>query len=149
MPNLLVALDTSEGSHRVLEEATKLSRSLGAELEFFHVMEPMATYIPVGSSMDILTTTPVIPDDDFLAAGKARLEHLAVMTRSRGITVRCHCTIGLPAEEIVEKARALGCDYIVLGSHGHGAIFHLLSGSVVTCVLKQSPCPVVVVPIRS
>jgi nucleotide-binding universal stress UspA family protein len=38
---------------------------------------------------------------------------------------------------------------IVLGSHGHGAVYHLFSGSVVTAVLHQSEIPVTVIPVHS
>jgi nucleotide-binding universal stress UspA family protein len=33
-----------------------------------------------------------------------------------------------------------------MGSHGHGALYHLFVGSVTTAVLKEAPCPVLVVP---
>jgi nucleotide-binding universal stress UspA family protein len=54
----------------------------------------------------------------------------------------------MAVDEIVERARTLGVRMIVLGSHGHGALFHLFSGSVVTGVLERSPAPVLVVPVR-
>jgi nucleotide-binding universal stress UspA family protein len=54
----------------------------------------------------------------------------------------------MAVDEIIERSRTLHADYVVLGSHGHGALFHLFSGSVVNGVLKRSPVPVIVVPVR-
>jgi len=38
--------------------------------------------------------------------------------------------------------------FLVLGSHGHGALYHLFSGSVVTEVLKKATIPVTVIPVH-
>jgi len=38
---------------------------------------------------------------------------------------------------------------LVLGSHGHGALYHLFSGSVVTAVLQKATRPVMVIPVGS
>jgi nucleotide-binding universal stress UspA family protein len=56
---------------------------------------------------------------------------------------------GLPAEEILRLGRETGAEMLVLGSHGHGAVYHLFSGSVVTAVLHQSEIPVTVIPVHS
>jgi nucleotide-binding universal stress UspA family protein len=50
-----------------------------------------------------------------------------------------------PAESIIEEARAIGSDMIVIGSSGAGAADQLLFGSVAESVLLSSPCPVLVV----
>jgi nucleotide-binding universal stress UspA family protein len=55
---------------------------------------------------------------------------------------------GFPSKEIVDQAKALEADYIVMGSHGHTAFYDLLIGSTTSGVLKKAPCPVVVVPAR-
>jgi nucleotide-binding universal stress UspA family protein len=36
----------------------------------------------------------------------------------------------------------------MLGSHGHGALFHLLIGSVSEGVIRQASCPVIIVPAK-
>jgi len=115
----------------------------------FHVIEPIPEYVPVGASMDAISTSPPAVDlEEQTALAKARLEKLAGPLRSAGLEVCCEAVLGAPVDEIIDQAKLQGADYIVLGSHGHGALFHLFSGSVVTGVLKHSPCPVVVVPVR-
>jgi len=49
-------------------------------------------------------------------------------------------------DEILALAREHGATLIVMGSHGHGALYHLLVGSVTTAILKEAPCPVLIVP---
>ena len=58
-----------------------------------------------------------------------------------GLTVR-----GPPAKEILAQAKALDADMIIVGSHGFGAVFRLLLGSVSEKVLKHATCPVLIVP---
>jgi nucleotide-binding universal stress UspA family protein len=52
---------------------------------------------------------------------------------------------GNPKDVIVEEARQWGADLIVLGSHGHSRVRHMLLGSVASGVLAKAPCSVYVV----
>lgn len=148
MATILVPMDTSRSAERVLEGAAKLAGGVAGRLLLFHVVEPVATYVPVGASMDVIATTPPMVGPDQSQAAIKRLEELAGPLRAGGLEVECDAIVGMAVDEILERARSRGVDYIVLGSHGHGALFHLFSGSVVTGVLKHTPCPVVVVPVR-
>ncbi len=148
MVTLLVPLDTSEIATRVLDHAEALAVRLQAGLILFHVIEPVASYVPVGASMDVMAASPPVMESEQTDVVRKRLEHLAAPLRAKGIDVTCKAVFGLAVDEILDEAGEKKVDYIVLGSHGHGALFHLFSGSVVTGVLKSSPCPVVVVPVR-
>jgi nucleotide-binding universal stress UspA family protein len=53
---------------------------------------------------------------------------------------------GAPVAAILAKAVSSRAAYIVMGSHGHGAIYDLLVGSTTHGVLMKAPCPVLVVP---
>ena len=77
-------------------------------------------------------------------AGTDRLRELAARCGKRGVETETVHRVGLPVDEIL--ARAKKADYIVMGSHGHGAVYDLLVGSTTHGVLKQAPCPVVIVP---
>ena len=148
MATILVPLDTSGIAPKVLTEAETIASKLNARLILFHVIEPVATYVPVGAAMDLIATTPPDLGDEKTDDAKNRLEQLAVPLRAKGLDVACEACFGIPVDEIVDQARTLAVDYIILGSHGHGALYHLFGGSVVTGVLKHSPCPVIVVPVR-
>ena len=148
MPTLLVPLDTSEIAPKVLLEAESLALQLRAKVILFHVVEPVASYVPVGAAMDMIATSPPDLDMGQTEVAKTRLEQLAAPLRTKGLEVACEAVFGVPVDEIVDQAETQGTGYIILGSHGHGALFHLFGGSVVTGVLKHSPCPVVVVPVR-
>lgn len=55
---------------------------------------------------------------------------------------------GAPIQHIVEQAKKYAADYIVMGSHGHTALYDLLVGSTTHGVLLRSTCPVVIIPPR-
>ena len=52
---------------------------------------------------------------------------------------------GDAAEEILSSAEELGCDLIVMGTHGRSGLGRLLMGSVAESVLRKARCPVLTV----
>jgi len=58
--------------------------------------------------------------------------------------VRTVQRLGDPVTEILARAR--GASFVVMGSHGHGAMYDLLVGSTAQGVLRKAPCPVLIVP---
>ena len=48
----------------------------------------------------------------------------------------------------ISEAKRLGSEYIVVGSHGHGAVYDVLVGSHSAALMRKSPVPVLVVPTR-
>jgi nucleotide-binding universal stress UspA family protein len=63
-----------------------------------------------------------------------------------GIKVSLHEPTGAVAEGILNQADELNADMIVMGAHGHGAMYNLLVGSATKGVLKRSTRPVLLVP---
>lgn len=53
--------------------------------------------------------------------------------------------LGIPHVEIAHLADECGADVIVMATHGRGFISHALLGSTTERVLRQAPCPVLVV----
>jgi nucleotide-binding universal stress UspA family protein len=53
--------------------------------------------------------------------------------------------VGAPADVIGKLARAGGFDLLILGSHGHGALMNMVTGSVATKVLAQCETPVLLI----
>jgi len=144
MKTLLVPVDLSDTTSEVLSGAAKLAQQLSGKLILLHVIEPVPAYVPVGATVDIIAPAPVEVEDT--KTQQQRLDDLAVPFRSLGIDVTTVVVTGLAVDEIIAQVEAHGADCIVLGSHGHGALYHLFSGSVVTGVLKHAKCPVMVIP---
>jgi len=56
-----------------------------------------------------------------------------------------HVLVGDPYEKLIEIARSLTPDLIVMSTHGRGGVAHLVMGSVAEKVVRHAPCPVLVV----
>ena len=150
MKTLLVPVDLSDASKHVLEKAAELAPQVSARIILLHIVEPVATYVPVGATMDVIAAAPPPTETaESLSAPDARLKNLAGPLVAAGISVEPVTLIGLAVDDILEQAAKYNADYIMLGSHGHGALYHLFSGSVVTGILKRAKCPVIVVPSKS
>src|SRR5437588_11544073 len=63
-----------------------------------------------------------------------------------GVKVTLHEPTGAVVEEILNEADVVNADLIVVGTHGHGAMYNLLVGSVTKGVLRRSTRPVLLVP---
>ena len=143
--NIIVPVDFSNVTDSVLAMAKRMARTLGAKLWLIHVGSPMPDFVgfEVGP--------PSVRTD---VARELREEHRLLQERveglrKEGLEAEALLATGLPADKIVQEAERLNVDMIILGSHGHGALYHLLAGSVCQGVLKRAPCPVVIVPARA
>jgi nucleotide-binding universal stress UspA family protein len=147
MKTILAAVDFSQIAQKVVDGASALAEAMQAKLVLLNVWEPIASYVPVGAAMDVITApVPVEPPD--LNLVKERLEQFASPLRSKGLSVETLVSTALPVDEILNQSKRLAASMIVLGSHGHGALFQLFSGSVVTSVLHKSSIPVTVIPVH-
>jgi hypothetical protein len=148
MKTILTAIDFSPISQKVVDGAGQLAAAMGARLVILNVAEPIAAYVPVGAAMDVITAPmPMEPAD--LNAVKERLNQFAAPLLSKGLNVETVALVSLPVDGILDQATALQAAMIVLGSHGHGAVYQLFSGSVVTSVLHRSHIPVTVIPVHA
>ena len=50
---------------------------------------------------------------------------------------------------ILAEAAQIGAGTTVIGSHGHGALYNLLMGSVAESIVKHATCPVLIVPAKT
>ena len=63
--------------------------------------------------------------------------------------VRAELALGSPLTTIVDYAKNIHADLIVIGTHGHGAVAALLIGSVAEGLVRKAVCPTLVIPCRS
>lgn len=159
MKSILVPIDCSEATPRVLALAKELAEALRAELHLVHVRE-IPSAIPVeplgygGLGMPEMVSMPSMPvpmetlrqDSPVNEEEKRRLAEWQQEIKRSGLKVTLHEPTGSVLDEILKRAEAVKPDLIVMGRHGHGAMYKLLVGSVTEGVLKASKCPVLLVP---
>lgn len=148
MGTVLVPLDFSDSSGRLLAVAEEQAVRRGAGLHLLHVIEPAAEVAGFETDPEMMRLR--IGQD--LATEERiegrRLQEIAEGVKARGRECATQVRFGLPSDEIIAAGKECGAELIVVGSHGHGALYHLFTGSVVTGVLKHTVCPVLVVPLR-
>ena len=148
MKTLLVPVDFSDKAGRLLSVAQEEARLRGAGLYLLHVIEPAAEVAGFETDPEMMRLRI---GEDLEAEQRievVRLNELAEEVRGRGVDCDAGVTMGLPADEILTAAKERDAGLVVMGSHGHGALYHLFTGSVVTGVLKKTDRPVMVVPLR-
>ena len=148
MGELLVCVDFSETTDRVLAAAARLAGVTGLTARIVHVAAAEAEL--AGYDKEAFESST--PD---ARAGQLRDEHgiLADLTerlQAAGSAVAEPVLVmGHTAEEILRLADDDGAELIVVGSHGHGGFHHLLVGSTTDALLRRATVPVVVVPARA
>ena len=141
LKRILVPVDFSPLSRKAIHYATRLGQLFGAELNLFHVVEP-----EVPPAFDGFMIAPP-PISGCATNGYAnRLDSLAGSVRTAGVSqVRSTVRTGLAAFEIVEAAKELDVDLIVIATHGYTGWKHFAIGSTAERVVRAAPCPVLVV----
>jgi nucleotide-binding universal stress UspA family protein len=158
MKCILVAIDFSDVTPSVIDLARQLARALGAEIHLLHVKELTAAATPgtlgygLAGMPELAPMSGVpgfepmpgtIPEDEGQPSKLAKWQKEIAQD---GIKVSLHEPTGAVAEGILNQADELNADMIVMGAHGHGAMYNLLVGSATKGVLKRSTRPVLLVP---
>lgn len=141
MRKLLVPFDGSESALRALQHAIKLAKqSPPAALHVVHAHEEpllygeIAVYVPKEKMADLQRKH----SDDLLGAAVALL-------KNSGVAYETEILVGPIGDAIANRADALGCEGIVLGTRGLSAIGNLLMGSVATKIIHLAKVPVTLV----
>ena len=142
MKTLLVSVDFSPATRAVVETAAGLAQASQAKLILHHSVMPPIVTAEFGVGVELMQETL-----DVLQKGARRqLAHLEDELTARGLNVQTVLSNGLAADNILEQAAKTKADAIVLGSHGHTALYDLIVGGTTHAVLRKAQCPVVVVP---
>lgn len=142
LKHILVPTDFSEPSHVALRYATALADRFGACIHLLHAIQspfeqPWAAEIYAVSMADF----------EQVARRESDLE-MAKMLSAADREKYCACLVtevGPPFLTILNYAAREAIDLIVMGTHGRGAIAHLLIGSVAENVVRKASCPVLTV----
>ncbi len=134
---LLLATDLSDASASATEEAFDLAGRLDARLLVVSVIDPGTLKLPGGRYRARV--------DQVRERREQLAQALVERGREQGLAVSFLVWTGDPGDMIVEAAEAEHADMVLVGSHGRGPVGRLLLGSVSEHVVRNAPCPVLVV----
>jgi nucleotide-binding universal stress UspA family protein len=160
MNRILVPIDFSDVTPPMIDVARQLAKTLGAEIRLIHVKELTAGATPGTLGYGLAGMPELAPMSGVPVPGfqpmpetiaededqKSKLVGWQEEIAQDGIKVSLHEPSGAVAEEILNQADEFDADLIVMGTHGHGAMYNLLVGSGTKGVLKHSTRPVLLVP---
>jgi len=139
---ILIGVDLSDSTGKIVKIAMELAKALSARVWLLHVAEPDPDFVGFEagpqSVRDSLSKT--FHDEH------CQIQEIADRFRTAGLDATALLVQGETAETILKEASKLGVDMIVVGSHGRGAMYHLVVGSISEGVLHGSECPILVVP---
>jgi nucleotide-binding universal stress UspA family protein len=141
--NILVATDFGEAADSALCYGRELAGRFGATLHVLNVVENF--YVTTFGAETYAAIVPEMQRELDNAARKRLDEALIDSDGSGPPTKAAVVTSGSPAYAIVDYAREHGIDLIVMGTHGRGALAHLMMGSVAERVVRLASCPVLTV----
>lgn len=142
MKTILVAIDFSDVTNALLERAESLARAFDGELYLVHVEAPEPDF--VGFEPGPQHVRDRLADE--ISKNSVQLIALRDSLRDKGVRVHSLLLQGGIAQKLHDEAVRLNADCIVLGSHGRGALFHMLLGSVSNDVIRSAKCPILIIP---
>jgi nucleotide-binding universal stress UspA family protein len=137
---IVVATDFGTAADYALQYAGGLASRFGASLHLLHVVE---TPLPAAAWSEAYALDLPAMREQLESDSGRRLQDIAMRLSPLEVTTEVRC--GRAPQAIVEAAREREADMVVLGTHGHGVVAHLLLGSVAERVIRWAPCPVLTV----
>lgn len=140
---ILVPLDGSELAKKALDHAEKLAAFFGSEIVLFEVIP----YLPIYGSPELVT--PLVIDEKQKEAAERYLQGLAEELQKKGLRASATVKTGQQvAVEIIEYAKEIGADLIVMSTHGRSGITRWVLGSIALKVLTRAETPILLLRSR-
>ena len=134
---ILHANDGSDHAFNALSLALKIAKQSNAELHMICVEE--IDYLPE-TIEDVRQETGVAGRRFHSVVNRARS-----MAEESQVKLKTHVVAGHPVRDIVDLARDLKADLLVVGASGHSALYDRMIGSRADRIVHLAPCPVLVV----
>lgn len=141
MKKLLVPVDKSETAMRALSYAIRLAKENGQiEIHIVNAHDLPVIFNEIGAQGDFQRAMELQKEH-----GEQSLKPAIGMLTGENLPYKSAVLVGDVAHEIVQYAEQHGCDGIVMGTRGMGAVGNLLMGSVATKVVHLTKLPVTLI----
>jgi len=139
---IVVPTDLSTSSIRALPYAEVIADHFNAELVFIHCIE--INQMPGDYASALFQ--PVMNKDVIFKVLKEKMREILPEETDQKVVDHAFICSGRPDREILKHVSLLNGDLIVMATHGHSGRRHTLVGSTTSKVIRNAPCPVLLVP---
>ncbi len=137
---ILIPVDFSEHSLFALEYAKLFAERFNAELILLNVVEPVVFVADLTMGQ---VNVPSI-ESELIQKSEEKIREIVNSLKDK-YNIKGEVKLGKPYAEIIETAKSESVDLIVIGSHGHTGVEHLLFGSTAEKVIRKATCPVLII----
>ncbi len=138
---ILYATDFSRHGSHAFRYAITLAKHFQAKLIIVHAISLPPT-IPADPTGGVALTDYF---EELEEESKARLQEMLQQAKNHGVEAETVLADGAAHKAVLQEARRLASDLVVVGTHGRRGVEHLLLGSTAEKIVRQSPIPVLVV----
>jgi nucleotide-binding universal stress UspA family protein len=142
---ILVPTDFSPSAEQALRYAADLPLAEKPELTILHVFQFPSYFFPDGS---VITSSPDMVEQLTIQIDRSLVAAADLARAAGALNPQTLSVNGVPFAEIVRVSREGGFDLIVIGTHGHTGLAHVILGSVAEKVVRKATCPVLTVRTR-
>ena len=140
LKKLLCPTDGSPHARHAFGYAVAIAKWYGAEIHSLRVLAPIPPTWEMPAAVNLGELESGVRERVL-----EELEEHLTEARAAGISTRGEVASGREAVEIVERAKSLPADLVVMGTHGRGGFEKWVLGSITEKVMRQAPCPVLTI----
>jgi len=144
MQTLVVAVDLSDVSRKILDAVRALPGQPDRRVFVIHVAEPDPDFVGWEAGPGVVREQMA----EQFQRQRREVESFAAELRAAGVEAAGLVVQGPTVATILDEAERRGADLLVVGSHGHGTAYDLVVGSVSAGVIRKATIPVLVIPDR-
>jgi nucleotide-binding universal stress UspA family protein len=137
---ILIAVDDSTSAEKVAREGFRLAKQSKAEVALISVADTVL--LPIDSGITRQEMVQMLKDSF------KKSQQLLMDKVFKSLKVKSFIEEGDPYKLILKIATEWNANLIVMGTHGHTGIPHLLMGSVAEKIVRHSTKPIVIIPTR-
>jgi nucleotide-binding universal stress UspA family protein len=142
MKNILIAIDFSSISSKLIEVAAPIAEKFDAKIWLIHIAAPDPEFVGYNIGPQYIRDSKA----EVLRMEHRELQLMAKNLRDKNLDTDALLIQGPTVETLVEEAAKLRADLVILGAEDHGKIFKAIFGSVWEEVLRIIKVPVLLVP---
>lgn len=154
MQKLLIAIDYAPSAKKVAEQGYALGKAMNAEMYLLHVIEEVAyysstVYDPIMGFGGFANTNLISSDAMASITEEAAIYLEKIKFHLQDPNIKLRVEQGKIADTILETAKNLSCNLLVIGTHSKSTIGEILMGSTAHKLIKNTTVPIYIIPTKT